>query len=101
MLRVRQLHQVRDGGVEPQRVVVVGHFLHRLRRLARKRGCVRAAALDRHGCRFDDQAPDALQETRDAVETRVGPFDVLLGRTDEHLVDAAGVCTLLSDQLIR
>src|SRR5260221_5782455 len=94
------MDQISDRGVEAQSVVVIGALLRRLGGLARQHNSVSAAAFDRDGRRLDDQSGYALQETGDTVKARVGPLDVLLWRSDEHLVDAAGVCALLGDQLI-
>ena len=48
----------------------------------------------------NDLPPDAVQETRDAVDATVVPLGVLVGRTDEELVDPARVGPIFFDHVV-
>src|SRR5258708_40361564 len=92
--RIGELHQRGHGRVEAKSFVVFGHFSNRLVLAPAKYrdGSIRSSDLER--VRRVDHTPDVLEETHRTGDSGVRPFDVLVGRTDQHLGDAGLVSTL-------
>src|SRR5258708_34817945 len=98
--RIGELHQRGHGRVEAKSFVVFGHFSNRLVLAPAKYRARSIRSSDLERVWRVDQTPDVLEETHRTGDGGVRPFDVLVGRTDEHLVDAGRVGTIPGSEVV-
>jgi len=91
--QVGQFHQGGHGGIEAERVHVMRDLLDGLVQLSRQRFPGHPGAGGRGGVILlpHRQAPDAIQEPRDAIDPAIVPFGIELGRPDEQFIDPGSV----------